>query len=432
MKRFTEIAAMSVAERVTDHLHRLLAALSADPSGEGAFWDRMEVERTPLIAPDPMRPGHSLVTYVFPLPDGAKYVVISPGFGRAKDNVLERIAGTNVCHASYRYRNDVRTTYDFRPDRPLIDFENASDAEWKAFQAALAATPLAADPIARETFTRGAGEGQPDVVSSILSLPDAPDQTFVQPRPDVPHGKVDRHMLRSDVLGNERRIWVYTPPGYKSGGRAYPMLLAFDGGASLTVKPIHRILDNLLADGRVRPMIAVFVDNPTPSRNEELLCSEAFARFTETELIPWVRGRYAVSQDPSDGYVTGHSAGGMAAMWIGLRLPNLFGVVISQSASLWWGPGWDWQKVERSQRSTPGWLIDEYERAPKQPLRIWQEIGLMEGAEEMIEPNRRMKAVLEAKGYDLIYRETAGGHDHAVWRGTIGAALTTIAPNVPD
>ena len=42
---------MSIAERVTDHLHPQLAALKADPSGESAFWERMEAERTPLIEP---------------------------------------------------------------------------------------------------------------------------------------------------------------------------------------------------------------------------------------------------------------------------------------------------------------------------------------------------------------------------------------------
>jgi enterochelin esterase-like enzyme len=422
---------MSIAERVTDHLHPLLAALKADPSGESAFWERMAREKTPLIEPDPAQAGHSLVTYVFPMPEGAKHVVISPGFGQAKDNVLDRIAGTNVCQASYRYRNDVRATYGFLADMPLIDFEQATDAEWKAFQAAAVAFRLSPDPHHRESFASRSGEGQPDNVASILSLPNAPDQSTVQPRPDVPHGKVDWHRLKSAVLGNERRIWVYTPPGYEAAGRPYPMHLAFDGASSLTVTPIHRILENLQADGRVRPMIAVFIDNPTPaSRFEDLQCSEPFARFIETELIPWVREHYAVSHDPAEGYVTGVSLGGLSALWIGLRLPHLFGVIISQSASLWWGPGYDRQKAFRSQQYTPGWLIDEYERAPKRSLRVWQEVGLMEPDDRMVEPNRRMKAVLEAKGYDVTYSENAGGHDYAIWRGTMAEALATMAPNV--
>ncbi len=49
----------------------------------------MALDKAPLIEPDPTAPGHSLVTYVFPLPEGANYVVLSPGFGEAKDNVLD-------------------------------------------------------------------------------------------------------------------------------------------------------------------------------------------------------------------------------------------------------------------------------------------------------------------------------------------------------
>jgi enterochelin esterase-like enzyme len=419
---------MSIAERVTDHVHPLLAALAADPAGEAAFWERMALDKAPLIEPDPQHRGHSLVTYVFPLPEGAKYVVISPGFGQAKDNVLDRIAGTNVCHASYRYRNDVRATYGFLADMPLVDPEQATDAEWKAFMEAMMAAVPSPDPHHRESFTSRAGEGQPDNVASVLSLPDAPAQAFVQRRADVPRGKLDREMLTSEVMGNERRIWVYTPPGYEADGPAYPMLVAFDGGGSLTLTPIHRIIENLLAEGRIRPMVAVFVDNPTPtSRNDELPCSEPFASFLETELIPSVRERYNVSSDPADGYVTGVSYGGLAAMWIGYRLPHIFGNVIAQAPSLWWGQGFDMTKAQRSQTYTPGWLIDQYETAPKLPLRIWQEIGLMEQPDRMIEPNRRMKAVLEAKGYDLTYREPAGGHDYAIWRGTIAEALEAMA-----
>jgi hypothetical protein len=257
---------MSIAERVTDHLHPQLAALKANPSGDSAFWERMEAERTPLIEPDPARPGHSLVTFVFPIPEGAKHVVISPGFGRATDNVLDRILGTNVGYASYRYRNDVRVTYGFLADMPLIEWEQATDAEWKAFQEAALVFRPSPDPHGRETFVSRAGEGQPDNVASVLSLPDAPDQSIVRRRTDVPRGKLDRQMLTSAVLSNERRIWVYTPPGYDPGGAPYPLLVAFDGGASLTVTPIHRTLENLLAEGRVRPMVAVFVDNPRPPR----------------------------------------------------------------------------------------------------------------------------------------------------------------------
>jgi enterochelin esterase family protein len=205
------------------------------------------------------------------------------------------------------------------------------------------------------------------------------------------------------------------------------MLLLFDGGAALSLMPTHRILDNLFADGQIQPMVAVFVDNATDtSRNVELPCNEDFVRFIEAELMPWARAGYAVSHDPLDGYVTGASYGGLASLWIGLRLPNLFGNVISQSASLWWGPGFDLDKPNTAQDYRPEWLVEQYAGSSCLPLRIWMEVGLMEPDDRMIEPNRHMKAVLEAKGYHLTYGEFAGGHDYAVWRGTLATALSTM------
>src|SRR5579863_4232394 len=167
---------MSIAERVYDALHPALAALKADPSGEGGFWEQIAREKAPLIEPDPARAGYSLVTYVFRMPEGTKHVVMHPGFGESPENVLDRLAGTDVSHATYRYRNDVRVTYSFAPDFPLVDLRSATDEEWKAFmEGALTFTPTP-DPHARETFTSRAEQGQPDNVASILSLPDAPDQ----------------------------------------------------------------------------------------------------------------------------------------------------------------------------------------------------------------------------------------------------------------
>jgi enterochelin esterase-like enzyme len=418
-----------VAERLVSHLHPRLAALRDAPGDEAVFWERMAEERNPLIEPDPASPHHSLVTYVFPDPD-ARHVVMNPGFGELVDNVMERIPGTAVWHAAYRYRNDVRATYSFAANLPAVSFRDSDEAKWAEFRAFFVdAPPPSPDPNARETFISRAGEGLPDNVASILSLPGAPDQAITAKRLGIARGHIEAHRLTSTVMGNERRVWVYTPPGYAPGERRYPMLVLFDGGAALSLMPTHRLLDNLLADGRIGPMVAVFVDNATDtSRNHELPCSEDFARFIETELVPWVRGKYAVSHDPKDGFVTGVSYGGLASMWMGYRLPHIFGVVIAQAPSLWWGPGWDLDKPLPLQTYAEGWLIDQYAASPRLPLRIWMEIGLMEPQDRMIDPCRRMSEVLREKGYDLTYSEFAAGHDYALWRVTLAQALAKMAP----
>jgi enterochelin esterase family protein len=422
---------MAVAERLRDHLHPWLASLRDDPSGEAAFWARVAAERAPLIEPDPARPGHSIVTYVFPAPPGARHVVAQPGFGQAPEHVMERTPGTNVCWASYSYRNDVRTSYSFAPDAPLIAFDRADATELAQLNAFWATAKPAADPHHREHFVSRAGDGLPDDVISFLSLGEAPDESVVHKRPDVARGWIERHEFTSPLMGNTRRIWVYTPPGYGEGGAAYPLLVAFDGGSALSRIPTQRILDNLLADRRMRPAIAVFIDNATAvSRNVELPCNETFARFIEAELMPWLTGRYRVSAEPGEHVVTGASYGGLASLWLAYRLPHVFGTVISQAASLWWGPGYDIARPRSAGGYTPGWLIDRYEESPRLPVRFWMEVGLLEPQALMIEPNRRMKAVLEAKGCQLTYSEPCGGHDTALWRGTLATALEHMLPPV--
>jgi enterochelin esterase-like enzyme len=418
---------MPVAERLPDHTHPLIAALRDGTIGETQFWAQIEQDRAPLIEPDPTSPGHSIVSYVFPAPPEARHVVVQAGFGDARRNVMDRIAGTNVCHASYSYRNDARTSYSFAPDMPLIAWDDATEVELKQLNDFWKAATPTPDPHHREFFVSRAGEGRPDDITSFVSLPDAPDDQLAHKRPDIARGWIDKHAFASKLMGNERNTWVYTPPGYAAGDGRYPLLVAFDGGMALSRIPTQRLLDNLLADGRIKPAVAVFIDNPTPeSRNDELPCNEAFARFFEEELLPWLRAGYRISESPDDRFVTGASYGGLAAMWFGFRLPHLFGNVISQAASLWWGPGFKMDVPRSAGGYAPEWLIDQYRIAPRLPVRFWMEIGLMEPLSLMIEPNRRMKALLEEKGYELTYSEPCGGHDTALWRGTLANALAKM------
>jgi enterochelin esterase family protein len=423
---------MTIAERLPDHLHPLLVNLRENPSAVDRFWATIAETRAPLNEPDPLCSTHSIVTFVFPFPDIARHVVVMPGFNEHEPatNVMARIAGTNVCHASYRYRNDVRTTYSFAPDMPLASWDSDDEAEIKAFRAFLSDHPPLPDPNHREHFVSRRGSGRADDVASFVSLPNAPDESSAYKRSNVARGWIDLHAFSSVRMGNNRRVWVYTPPGYKDETRSYPVLVAFDGGGALSDVPVQRILDNLLADGRIGPAIAVLIDNPTDtSRNDELPCNENFACFIEEELLPWLAKNYRVSREAADRYVTGMSYGGLAAMWMGFRLPHIFGNVIAQAPSLWWGPGYRMDVPRSAGGYEPEWLIAQYEKSPRLPVRFWMEIRLMEPLSLMLESNRRMKAVLEAKGYDLIYSEPAGGHDTALWRGTLASALATMLPH---
>jgi enterochelin esterase family protein len=74
------------------------------------------------------------------------------------------------------------------------------------------------------------------------------------------------------------------------------------------------------------------------------------------------------------------------------------------------------------------WLIRQFVVNPKLPLRLYLEVGLLERSsnDDMVVMNRRMRDVLEAKGYEVAYSEYNGGHDYICWRGSLSDGLVWL------
>jgi enterochelin esterase family protein len=264
---------------------------------------------------------------------------------------------------------------------------------------------------------------------SIVELPGTPPQVWGLPQPEVPKGRVEDTKLKSEILKNERRVRVYTPPGYARDGKPYGLIVMFDGSMYTLLIPTPTILDNLLAKSKLPPMVAVVLDNPTlHSRETEFACYEPFAEFIAKEVIPWVRTNYNVTSDPGQTVVSGVSFGGLAAAFIGFKHSEIFGNVISQSGSFWWKP---------DSENEPEWLTRQFAGGKKLPLRFFLNVGLFErgptphGGPDMVSVSRHMRDVLRAKGYEVEYRECNCGHDYLNWRGMLPDALMKLAGRKP-
>ncbi|MEE9253495.1 MAG: enterochelin esterase, partial [Pseudomonadales bacterium] len=410
------------AAAVRQHRHPLVAQLSGRAIDEGDFWKRIEAAGAPLVEREG-NDDHSLVTFVWQLSPQAEHAVTLSRLGEIADNVMNQVRGTRVAHLTYRFRNDVRLSYGLVEDVPIVCERDASKEELARFHEVLASTAPSADPFNPDTFAMPGVGSAADRVLSLFALADAPDESLIEKRAGIARGWIETHQFASRVLGNERTVWVQTPAQYNDSDASYGVVLLFDGGGYLSLVPTHRMLDNLSADGLISPVIGVFVDNATPtSRNTELPCNEKFAAFLREELMPWLHESYRVSDDPALSAVAGSSFGGLASMWIGHELPDLFGNVISQAGSFWWGPGFESSLVHDDYQR--GWLIDRFRQSPKRDIRIWLEIGLFETFG--VPCNREMRDALVDKGYDVSYREFCGGHDYALWRGTLAQALPCL------
>jgi enterochelin esterase family protein len=86
-------------------------------------------------------------------------------------------------------------------------------------------------------------------------------------------GKIEKHQFNSALLKNDREIAVYSPPGYSKDAKPYGLIILFDEKRYLDEKtiPTPRIIDNLIADNRIPPIVAILIDNaPGDARAREL------------------------------------------------------------------------------------------------------------------------------------------------------------------
>lgn len=246
---------------------------------------------------------------------------------------------------------------------------------------------------------------------------------------DQPHlhhlkGQVVSYSFSSRILRNKRDVWVYTPSSYEWKKGPYPLLIVFDGQAYTSqLIPGPTILDNLIAEGKIPPLVAVFVSSiDQPTRNRELPCYARFISCLTQELIPWISRRYLVTKNPSQTIVAGSSYGGLAAAYAALCYPERFGNVLSQSGAFWWQP---------SSNSSEPWLVEKFESAPSLSVRFYLDVGDREtestdGRMSMVAVNRYLRKILEQKGCRVTYYEFKGGHDYACWRKTFAIGLMAL------
>ncbi|GER90299.1 hypothetical protein KDW_44610 [Dictyobacter vulcani] len=228
--------------------------------------------------------------------------------------------------------------------------------------------------------------------------------------------------LRSTILDNERRVWVYTPADYTRSAEPYRLLVLFDGWAYLDLIPTPTILDNLRCEDKIPPLVTVLIDSPDQeARNRELTCHQPFVDFLTQELMPWLHEHYNVTSDPAHTIVGGCSFGGLAAAFAGLRASHVFGNVLSQSGSFWW----DKEPEEDIQQE---WLIQQFIASPPLLLRFYLEVGLKEdmGWIYMVGCNRHFRDVLTLKGNEVHYAEFNGYHHYVSHRGTLADGLLAL------
>jgi enterochelin esterase-like enzyme len=242
----------------------------------------------------------------------------------------------------------------------------------------------------------------------------------------VPRGEVHHHYYRSAVVGDDRDYFVYTPPGYDPGAKKlYPVLYLLHGYSDdasgwSEVGRANIILDNLIAQGKAKPMLIVMtlgygapeIVSRTQSAGlrDPGLRERNYTRFRDalfTEVMPQVEKDYRAASDRNARAIAGLSMGGAESLFVGLNAPDRFAWVGSFSAG---GLSEDFDKV-----------FPKLDSKANSELRLlWIACGT---DDRLIAVNRKFREWLKAKDIRVTEIETPGAHTWMVWRRN----LTTLA-----
>jgi enterochelin esterase family protein len=376
----------------------------------GAFW-KETTGKAPLVETDAGDKRRRLVTFLWRGDDKTTRVTVLGGLPPSANLVkpLARLGDTDLWYLTESHATEARFAYVFQINGP-----EALPLEWRALMKEIQQNSPRPDPLNAREYAGW----------SYVELPDAPPQPWLRKRADAPAGRQTKEKFKSRILNAECPLSVYTPPGYKSDGDRCWLVIAFDGGFQM----MDVTLDNLLAAGKIPPLVVVGVENTGPqARQRELDCSDQFARFLANELVPWARQTYRVYDDPAHTIVGGTSLGGKMAAYCGLKHSDVFGKVLSQSGSFLTAAGqesptalWDGEP--------PGMLARQFAQAPPLPLEFYIEVGRYETtlAVSPLLETRRLRDVLEAKGHRVTYSEFVGGHNEVCWRGSFADAIMAL------
>jgi enterochelin esterase family protein len=241
---------------------------------------------------------------------------------------------------------------------------------------------------------------------------------------DVPHGALAAVTYRSSALKLDRRMHVYTPPGYETGTEKYPVFYLLHGAGDCddswtSVGRANFILDNLIAAKKAKPMIVVMPAGHTPGGGGRGgrggPGAGSFEDDFAKDIRPYVESHYRVLTDRANRAIAGLSMGGSQTLSIAVPALKDYGYVGVYSSGMLFGNAADWERQNQAN------LDDAGVRAGLKLL--WFATGSQDG---LIQRTRDTVELFKKHGFSPVFKETAGGHTWINWR----AYLTEFAPQL--
>jgi enterochelin esterase-like enzyme len=326
---------------------------------------------------------------------------------------------------TFRFRNpSAKEVFLTREGGPRTAMQKGEDGVWT----------LTTDPLEPDYYGYGFtadGVALMDPLNSLIkpnllnpqSMVHVPGEGLPWEVSGVPRGTVHHHFYHSKIVGDDRDFFVYTPPQYDTRAKTtYPVLYLLHGYSDdasgwTAVGRAHVILDNLIAQGKAKPMLIVMtlgygapeiVARTGPGFRAPGLRQRSFDRFRDAlfeEVMPVVEKEYHVAKDRTLRAIAGLSMGGAETLYVGLNALDRFAYLGAFSS---------------------GGLGDELasqfpklDASANAKLKLfWISCGT---DDRLIEANRKFVEFAKSKEVNVSLRETPGAHTWLVWRRNLAA-----------
>ena len=225
----------------------------------------------------------------------------------------------------------------------------------------------------------------------------------------APKGDVIAESFQSRSLGGSRRVWFYLPPGYAADKETlFPVIYVLDGGNYVEKMDVPRVLDHLIANKSIPPVIAVFSE--PGDRQEEYSRNPKWRAFIANELVPAVDKRFRTFPAPDHRVILGSSLAAYGAVDLAVAAPSVFGLCAAIA------PPTQTATVVSNQAAAKAAVVS---------IKFFVLGGVYDS---MIDGARLLHTTLDEYQAPVTYLEVSEGHNTNTFRGHLDDALKALLP----
>ncbi len=374
-------------------------------------WQTLIENGAPLIEPS-SKADEYLLTF---LHRGAKHNALIFGAPDRDHGWMARLGNTDIWYKTYVVPDTTVVSYQIAPDVPR--FEGSPFEQRVALKATARRDPL-------NPHTTKPDTPDPYMQFSVVTLPNAAPYNACDNDCKLT-GTSQTFTLFSQRLNNHRQITLYTSPDNQHPADRLQLLL-FDGVQFTTEINVLAALEQAVINNRIPAVDVVLIDTlDNATRGQELPDNSLFTQMLVEELLPEVYRLTGRAFTAEQRILAGSSYGGLGAFIHAFKASETFGNAIVMSGSFWWA-------------AEPGYPSDRYfvsERvmaSAPQKVRYAMTAGLFEssptGKKGILSGSRHLRDILKVKGYEVHYKEYAGGHDYVIWERALVWGIEALFP----